>query len=564
MSDFFVFFPRLLSAAVQLLCLDSVVCPQILYTSSVAPKFGDDAKSLFDQDPTSPVSAPQCSPLTSFPTSYPAAPVNSSFEYVQSDPARKKHSVAIFSHTGRKRHHFVSGIGRRSFIPLLRSLETLGRREMCSPLNSHGGRHQILGFPSGGHPPIALGACVVGRSCSESTLGNGKAVQKESVIANPLEDIVKPRRAVTTVAAEKQKKSTSKKAEKQKENGVKPHKHERAEEDNGEPEKKTAAVMEQSAKPRLIKPSNPKVHGKKIRVSDFIPSPPPTQYSTSKPKPIISTPGHQARQLEKIDGEICGQIEWENKQYHLRRLGRTKGWPLSQDFNSIITKVLQYDSDLFDLVSDDYELSNNLIWRGRAPELRICQTTGTLWIPKKFDQPKSGLRPMLVLPIEDFMEFVLIPHVAVRLIADDMEVSYEEALDIKDASPRSRPGQRRRRSPRESPQNSGTSVAPLKAICPSRGLANPLLSHFKRADFDSPTEDSKKSKKLRFEVGSTIRNKSTFNRRLTLKDFPPRKSKTKAKANEKTQNKKPARKELDEAAETSSRRHSTRSSTKTA
>ncbi|KAJ7740178.1 hypothetical protein B0H14DRAFT_2638141 [Mycena olivaceomarginata] len=111
----------------QLLCLDSVVCPQIFHTLSVAPRFGDNAKSPFDQEqagrcnlldltPKSPPSesyvASVCSSIFSCamryifefnqsptppPTRCPAAPVNSSFEYVQSDLARRMHSVAIWN-----------------------------------------------------------------------------------------------------------------------------------------------------------------------------------------------------------------------------------------------------------------------------------------------------------------------------------------------------------------------------------------------------------------------------------------------------------------------------------
>ncbi|KAJ7478822.1 hypothetical protein B0H11DRAFT_1916509 [Mycena galericulata] len=152
-------------------------------------------------------------------------------------------------------------------------------------------------------------------------------------------------------------------------------------------------------------------------------------------------------------------------------------------------KTLQRKEELLDLISDDYTLYNNVIWfdfvesidgnihkfgstddtdgfegaklRARCGYLGpqgaflIMSTIGRIFAhsfpdlrrrlsrtidrlikdrPQDFDSPKPTLLPVIVLPIHHFMEFVLMPHIAARLIAEDMEVSYQQAVDIKNAS----------------------------------------------------------------------------------------------------------------------------------
>ncbi|KAJ6545559.1 hypothetical protein B0H19DRAFT_1167975 [Mycena capillaripes] len=425
----------------------------------------------------------------------------------------------------------------------------------------------------------------------------------------------KKSKIVETADAKKQKTTAkevdgSKQGKKKKDDAAEPQKNKRALLAEGEPEKKTVAGTKRKTAPdQEIEPGGSK---KKVACSASslkqnldIPTTCPI-CPDSLPEvnlSILLTPGHQARQLEQIDGDICGQITWEQKQDHLRRIGRKNGWPFSLDFNSIITQilvtryvatiqvgtVLQHGSEILDLVSDEYELSKNGMGRFGGEEdpenyeyakLRarcgylgpqgahlilstICRifahsfadlrTKLSITVdrliarqPKDFDHPRSGLRPALVLPIEHFIEFVLIPHVAVCLIAEDMEVSYENALDIKDASAdfgdmfhwdintaqvqdldqanidavgdRSLPTTPERASPRikktsTNPKDSPTLFSPTSPL--------------KRADFDSPAEGSRKYKKLRFEDPPSIA-KIAPTVELTLEDFP-RKSKTKAK-----------------------------------
>ncbi|KAJ7906537.1 hypothetical protein B0H13DRAFT_1880514 [Mycena leptocephala] len=60
-----------------------------------------------------------------------------------------------------------------------------------------------------------------------------------------------------------------------------------------------------------------------------------------KRQKMLATSDHQPQHLDRIETQICDLISWERKQQGLLRLGRKEGWPLSLDFNSIVTKTLQ-------------------------------------------------------------------------------------------------------------------------------------------------------------------------------------------------------------------------------
>ena len=54
--------------------------------------------------------------------------------------------------------------------------------------------------------------------------------------------------------------------------------------------------------------------------------------------------------------------------------------------------------------------------------------------PEEYDSPPETMRPAQVLSIWDFIQFILVPHVATLLIADDMDIRYGQAVDMKDRS----------------------------------------------------------------------------------------------------------------------------------
>lgn len=52
---------------------------------------------------------------------------------------------------------------------------------------------------------------------------------------------------------------------------------------------------------------------------------------------------------------------------------------------------------------------------------------------ESFDAPAQGTLPE-ILSIYDFMDFVLLPHITARMISDDMQVSLEDAEEIRTRS----------------------------------------------------------------------------------------------------------------------------------
>ncbi|KAJ7939647.1 hypothetical protein B0H13DRAFT_2300339 [Mycena leptocephala] len=55
-------------------------------------------------------------------------------------------------------------------------------------------------------------------------------------------------------------------------------------------------------------------------------------------------------------------------------------------------------------------------------------------LPQDFDSPDPFNRPLYIISMESFIQFVLVPHGATRIIGQDMDVQYMDAVDIKDDS----------------------------------------------------------------------------------------------------------------------------------
>ncbi|KAJ7508159.1 hypothetical protein B0H11DRAFT_2185163 [Mycena galericulata] len=382
-----------------------------------------------------------------------------------------------------------------------------------------------------------------------------------------------------------------------------------------EPPKKIKGKKNAAPTPEQA-PEPPK---KKARISEAIPSPPANQCSKSKPAPqtipkipsqcpnpgckdevpkqrngkisnkldrfltqrqtILATPGHQARQLEKINAEVCAQIAWENKQDTLRTLGRQRGWPVSLDLNTMVRQILALKSDLFDLVTDDYALYNNVVWTefletidgevhafGNDPDqekyeyakLRarplLSKTIERLVPdrPQDFDKPNPKIRPDVILPLESFIECVLMPHVAACLISQDMEVPYLDAVDIQDASADfgemfqwdtkdpelvnlERLNYLAARDERPTPERESPRLKKVSKHLPPLSPSNfsldfsPVFPSLTRAIFDSPAQSPSPSKKSK-PTDTKSSKRSTQQIGLTLDDFPPRQSKPKSKS----------------------------------
>ncbi|KAF7372605.1 hypothetical protein MVEN_00123400 [Mycena venus] len=303
----------------------------------------------------------------------------------------------------------------------------------------------------------------------------------------------------------------------------------------------------------------------------------------SKRDKLLSDPRHDPRKLEKINQDICSHIKHENDIRRLDKLRSMRGWPVSFDFDDIVNRTLSLKQQLADLILSDYDLHNCVVWddflesidykihkfgalkepydheyavlRARCgylgPEgaflihstiLRIFHhtllslpkfLTNTIQLliderPQDFDSPHpdSTRRPWYILPIDTFIRFVLVPHVAVYLISQDMGVSYTEAIDIKDDS--AEYGEMfhwNDKSPRI------TSIDKANFVAAQDDFPFPDLSSL-RNKVASPTNP------LPAKTLSPKRSKKTVNKLpaspmeevvVTLEDFPPRNSKTKTK-----------------------------------
>ncbi|KAJ7080865.1 hypothetical protein C8R44DRAFT_862800 [Mycena epipterygia] len=197
---------------------------------------------------------------------------------------------------------------------------------------------------------------------------------------------------------------------------------------------------------------------------------------------------YSSRELSGIDHAICAQISWEKKILRLRELGRTRGWPLSTDLPTIVTETLQLESRILSICTDACQLENTVTWNdfldsidfkinefgktdvGREQRFEYAGLNARLGpigseligsticriLSKSFADVKRQLRLTIklallaesdridsetenssskdVLRISDFIEYVLVPEIATYLISQDMEVSYLDAIDIRNLS----------------------------------------------------------------------------------------------------------------------------------
>ncbi|KAJ7432373.1 hypothetical protein B0H11DRAFT_2260756 [Mycena galericulata] len=371
-----------------------------------------------------------------------------------------------------------------------------------------------------------------------------------------------------------------------------------------------------------------------------------------KRQELVSTQG-SPHKFNQLDVEICSQISWDRETTRLSDMGHARGWPVSLDLPELVTQTLAMESQLIDICTDTCLLENNLAWSdflesidgklfefgrtmvGRAScfeyadiharcgylgpvgsqligsticrllsksfaeiKERLIQTIDFLVTskPRDFDADSRKFQDEQVLPIADFIEYVLVPHVANHLIAQDMFVPIIEAINIKNDSQDF--GERFHWWTEDPALVSlielNDSIAdeeaehpvPLENCSPLRewslkpsisstpkhtrvSLPLPSVSRHSQLQF-SPTEGRKKSA-----------NKQGFQQtiELTIDDFPPRGKKTQQKPKSKIATKKPkavnepepekvkkrkAKLAANEAAVDQAPRYTTRSSTRAA
>ncbi|KAJ7877227.1 hypothetical protein B0H14DRAFT_3784445 [Mycena olivaceomarginata] len=188
----------------------------------------------------------------------------------------------------------------------------------------------------------------------------------------------------------------------------------------------------------------------------------------------LDTPDKSRRTIKELEGRICARIRLENRRRQVVQHGRQMGWPLSLDLMAMVTFILGLETEILDLVTKAPELGCCVVFFGRdglknfapaqvysragyfGPKGKdvIIDTMARIFAPhfpqlkrhlvttlssiissnsESFDAPAQGTLPE-ILSIYDFMDFVLLPHVTARMISDDMQVSLEDAQEIRTRS----------------------------------------------------------------------------------------------------------------------------------
>ncbi|KAJ6486025.1 hypothetical protein DFH09DRAFT_1339735 [Mycena vulgaris] len=202
---------------------------------------------------------------------------------------------------------------------------------------------------------------------------------------------------------------------------------------------------------------------------------------------ILARHEPKIEELESCDAKICKQITWENKYKRLRDLGRARGWPVQLDFSQIVTQTLAMQDELIGLVKDPAALFHSIIWDdflssidskihefgesdtcfedvafqarcgylgpqgaqlilssiwnifSRSSDVLTTSLTKTICslvsdYPKHFDDDSRIDKSVPIVPLDAVIQYVLVPYAVTWVIAADLDVSFMEALDVKNAS----------------------------------------------------------------------------------------------------------------------------------
>ncbi|KAJ7690571.1 hypothetical protein B0H14DRAFT_2652329 [Mycena olivaceomarginata] len=115
----------------------------------------------------------------------------------------------------------------------------------------------------------------------------------------------------------------------------------------------------------------------------------------------LGTPDNSRRTVEELEGRICARICSENKRIHVLKHGRQQGWPLSFDLMLILTFIIGLETEILDLVTNGAELGSTSL--------------------SGIDSKTLHLRNSIPVP-------------GTRMISDDMQVSLQDAEEIRTRS----------------------------------------------------------------------------------------------------------------------------------
>ncbi|KAJ7465387.1 hypothetical protein B0H11DRAFT_2197791 [Mycena galericulata] len=203
----------------------------------------------------------------------------------------------------------------------------------------------------------------------------------------------------------------------------------------------------------------------------------------SKKRDLISQNGKSAPGCAELTRQICRMISSESYRHECFQIADAQGWPTEIDFSDVADRVLGLRDNIIDLARDSGSLEQSPVWLsflskigykvfafGRAPsgsfseaaELgkrcgyfgpkgrailtsaiddiisealhpdQIYQTTASL-INTPHEWDKEDPNSETISP-SDFIDYILVPHAATVLIADDLEIDFEAALEVLSAS----------------------------------------------------------------------------------------------------------------------------------
>ncbi|KAF9237738.1 hypothetical protein BU15DRAFT_75725 [Melanogaster broomeanus] len=193
-----------------------------------------------------------------------------------------------------------------------------------------------------------------------------------------------------------------------------------------------------------------------------------------KRKALIDAKGPDASGVGRLELEICLQITNEREKEILRRRAIANEWPMVIDFSSLLNRIAKADlqdeltgllfvsievetNDIFcNLIDDLIELglgktSEEALSKfsklpmSSVPRIIVEKARPGYYGPKGYavirasimrltDPTTTSTEAFAPLTIEQFTHFILIPHIARRLIAEDLDVTLMEAFEEMAAS----------------------------------------------------------------------------------------------------------------------------------
>ncbi|KAJ7720655.1 hypothetical protein B0H16DRAFT_1792704 [Mycena metata] len=219
---------------------------------------------------------------------------------------------------------------------------------------------------------------------------------------------------------------------------------------------------------------------------DLVPNPVPRSIVQlfRQRQELIDADGATAAACNELTAEICKAIRAEDERSRCLAEAKTIGWPLNINFDTLAPRITALSHEINRLSSSSISLNKSPVWRAflkridykvwafsrassRFPSAQLgCGYYGPKgleiikhalkYIQKEEDEDEDSIENCLFATLSGlidtpnnwdeydddsnlispnkFMKFILIPHVAASLIAEDLEIELREAVDILELS----------------------------------------------------------------------------------------------------------------------------------